>query len=237
MLTTVPPATSSDDRLVRCREVGRVGDLLVVVVTLLVGAHPLDGEVEVEVDVDVRTVGEPDLDVVAGALGLVRGDDALAGLGQGGLDGHGEVAVWRSRRTCRQRDRPPGRRRRARRRGEGEGDESVCHATHRRSQPDGRLKGGVVVQARSGATVESRTRRCQPMKLLVVEDDLKIAGALRRGLEAEGFTVDVALDGDDGLWMATEGSYDLIVLDIMLPRRNGYVVCATCAPPATGHRS
>ncbi len=63
------------------------------------------------------------------------------------------------------------------------------------------------------------------MKLLVVEDDRKIAAALARGLEAEGFTVDVALDGQDGLWMATEGAYDLIVLDIMLPGRNGYLVC------------
>ena len=63
------------------------------------------------------------------------------------------------------------------------------------------------------------------MKLLVVEDDLKIAAAVKRGLEADGFTVDVATDGDDGWWMATEGSYDLLVLDIMLPRRNGYALC------------
>ena len=63
------------------------------------------------------------------------------------------------------------------------------------------------------------------MKLLVVEDDIKIAMAVRRGLEDEGFTVDVAANGDDGWWMATEGSYDLIVLDIMLPGRNGYVLC------------
>ena len=63
------------------------------------------------------------------------------------------------------------------------------------------------------------------MKLLVVEDDRKIAAALQRGLEAEGFTVDIAHDGDDGWWMATEGSYDLIVLDLMLPGRNGFVVC------------
>jgi len=59
----------------------------------------------------------------------------------------------------------------------------------------------------------------------MVEDDTKIATAVKRGLEAEGFTVDVAFDGTDGLWMATEGSYDLIVLDIMLPGRNGYQVC------------
>ncbi|WP_116998519.1 response regulator transcription factor [Desertimonas flava] len=63
------------------------------------------------------------------------------------------------------------------------------------------------------------------MKLLVVEDDRKIAAAVRRGLEAEGFTVDVAHDGDDGWWMATEGVYDLIVLDLMLPGRNGFVIC------------
>jgi two-component system, OmpR family, response regulator len=64
------------------------------------------------------------------------------------------------------------------------------------------------------------------MKLLVVEDDRKVATAVKRGLEAEGYTVDVASDGTDGLWLATEGSYDLIVLDIMLPGRNGYQVCA-----------
>ena len=55
------------------------------------------------------------------------------------------------------------------------------------------------------------------MKLLLVEDDMKIAAAVQRGLEAEGFTVEVAHDGDDGLWRASEGSYDLIVLDLMLP--------------------
>jgi DNA-binding response OmpR family regulator len=64
------------------------------------------------------------------------------------------------------------------------------------------------------------------MKLLLVEDDKKIATAVKRGLEAEGFSVEVAFDGDDGFWMATEGAYDLIVLDIMLPRRNGFRICA-----------
>jgi DNA-binding response OmpR family regulator len=64
------------------------------------------------------------------------------------------------------------------------------------------------------------------MKVLVVEDDRKIATAVKRGLEGEGFTVEVAFDGDEGLWMATEGAYDLIVLDIMLPGRNGFRICA-----------
>ncbi|MCB0996432.1 MAG: response regulator transcription factor [Acidimicrobiales bacterium] len=64
------------------------------------------------------------------------------------------------------------------------------------------------------------------MKVLLVEDDHKIAAAVRRGLEGEGFTVEVCSDGDEGLWLATEGAHDLIVLDIMLPGRNGYQVCA-----------
>ncbi len=64
------------------------------------------------------------------------------------------------------------------------------------------------------------------MKLLLVEDDVKISSAVKRGLEAEGFRVEVAFDGDDGLWKATEGRYDLIVLDLMLPKRNGFQVCA-----------
>jgi DNA-binding response OmpR family regulator len=64
------------------------------------------------------------------------------------------------------------------------------------------------------------------MKLLLVEDDAKLAAALHRGLEAEGFAVEVTGDGEDGLWRAGEGGFDLILLDIMLPGRNGYRVCA-----------
>src|SRR4029079_2465530 len=63
------------------------------------------------------------------------------------------------------------------------------------------------------------------VKLLVIEDDVKIAMAVRRGLEAEGDTVDVAVDGDDGLWRATEAQHDLIVLDLLLPKRNGFQIC------------
>jgi two-component system OmpR family response regulator len=64
------------------------------------------------------------------------------------------------------------------------------------------------------------------VKVLLVEDDHKIATAVRRGLEVEGFNVEVALDGDDGWWLATEGTHDLILLDIMLPGRNGFEICA-----------
>lgn len=63
------------------------------------------------------------------------------------------------------------------------------------------------------------------MKILVVEDDLAIAAAIRRGLVAEGFTVDVSSDGDDGWWKATELSYDLLILDLLLPGKNGFRIC------------
>src|SRR5438132_2776256 len=63
------------------------------------------------------------------------------------------------------------------------------------------------------------------MRVLIVEDETKVASAVRRGLEAEGFAVDIALTGTDGLWMATENPYDVIVLDIMLPGMNGFKVC------------
>ena len=63
------------------------------------------------------------------------------------------------------------------------------------------------------------------MRVLVVEDEPRLAEGLRRGLVAEGFAVDVVHDGVDGLWMAREENYDVILLDIMLPGMNGYKVC------------
>jgi DNA-binding response OmpR family regulator len=65
------------------------------------------------------------------------------------------------------------------------------------------------------------------MRVLVVEDEKRLAAGLKKGLEAEGFATDVALTGSDGLWMAREHPYGVIVLDIMLPGLNGYKVCAT----------
>jgi len=62
------------------------------------------------------------------------------------------------------------------------------------------------------------------MRLLVVEDEVRLAGALQRGLAAEGFAVDVAYDGEAGLAQAREGGYDALVLDVMLPRLSGYRV-------------
>ncbi|WP_315094928.1 response regulator transcription factor [uncultured Cellulomonas sp.] len=62
------------------------------------------------------------------------------------------------------------------------------------------------------------------MRVLVVDDERGLVRALHRGLTAEGFAVDVAYDGESGLQMAAEDGYDAIVLDVMLPRRNGYDV-------------
>jgi two-component system OmpR family response regulator len=63
------------------------------------------------------------------------------------------------------------------------------------------------------------------MRVLLVEDEIRLAAHLKRGLEAEGFAVDIASNGTDGLWIATEQNYDVVVLDIMLPGMNGYKVC------------
>ncbi|WP_026163559.1 response regulator transcription factor [Kribbella catacumbae] len=65
------------------------------------------------------------------------------------------------------------------------------------------------------------------MRALVVEDELRLATGLRNGLEAEGFAVDVALTGTDGLWLAREHPYDVLVLDLMLPGVDGFEICAT----------
>ena len=64
------------------------------------------------------------------------------------------------------------------------------------------------------------------MRLLIVEDEVRLAEALQRGLQAEGFEADLAFDGNDGLARALSERYDAIVLDILLPGMNGYRVCA-----------
>jgi two-component system, OmpR family, response regulator len=62
------------------------------------------------------------------------------------------------------------------------------------------------------------------MRLLVVEDEVRLAQALRRGLASDGFTVEVAADGRTGLELARHGDFDAVLLDVMLPRLSGYDV-------------
>jgi two-component system, OmpR family, response regulator len=64
------------------------------------------------------------------------------------------------------------------------------------------------------------------MRILLVDDEERFATAVRQGLEAEGLAVDLAHDGNEGLWMARSNDYDAIVLDILLPGLNGYRICA-----------
>ena len=62
------------------------------------------------------------------------------------------------------------------------------------------------------------------MRVLVVEDEKKVAGFIKKGLEEETYAVDVAYDGEDGLHLGLEGQYDLIILDIMLPKMDGLAI-------------
>jgi two-component system OmpR family response regulator len=63
------------------------------------------------------------------------------------------------------------------------------------------------------------------VKALVVEDEVRTAALLRRGLAEEGYVVDVAVDGPEGVWHATEFGYDVVILDVMLPGFDGFEVC------------
>lgn len=63
------------------------------------------------------------------------------------------------------------------------------------------------------------------MRLLIIEDEKKIADFIRRGLKEEGYAADVALDGEEGFAMATASDYDVIILDLMLPKVDGLTVC------------
>jgi two-component system, OmpR family, response regulator len=63
------------------------------------------------------------------------------------------------------------------------------------------------------------------MRVLIVEDEPKMAALVRRGLREEGYAADVATTGTDALWMATATDYDVIILDVLLPGTNGFDVC------------
>ena len=64
------------------------------------------------------------------------------------------------------------------------------------------------------------------MRILVVEDETRLAAYVKRGLAAEGYSVDIAADGEEGLFLAQNQPYDAVILDIMLPKMNGYQVCS-----------
>ena len=72
----------------------------------------------------------------------------------------------------------------------------------------------------SGATPYDAT-----VRVLVVEDEAKMATLVRKALELEGYSVDVAMTGTDAVWMGTENEYDAIVLDVMIPEPDGFEVC------------
>jgi two-component system OmpR family response regulator len=63
------------------------------------------------------------------------------------------------------------------------------------------------------------------VRVLVVEDEAKMAALVRKALELEGYSVDVAMTGTDAVWMGTENDYDAIVLDVMIPEPDGFEVC------------
>src|SRR5436190_12182321 len=63
------------------------------------------------------------------------------------------------------------------------------------------------------------------MRVLIVEDELRMAGLIRRGLTSEGLAADVAPTGEDALWMARAHDYDAVVLDVVLPGLDGFETC------------
>ena len=106
-------------------------------------------------------------------------------------------------------------------------------AVLRRNEPtrlssvsDEEVGGNPARSVASGASNQNSARGCTitPMRVLLVEDEKGLAESMRRGLVGEGFVVDVFHDGVDGLWAASEFSYDVAILDIMLPGMNGYQV-------------
>jgi two-component system, OmpR family, response regulator len=90
------------------------------------------------------------------------------------------------------------------------------------------LNGGPTLPGAQRALSGRSAVRWQPgrVRILVVEDDKQLAAALRRGLEGEGYAVDVALDGVEGEWLARENPYDALVVDVMLPGLPGDRLCA-----------
>ena len=63
------------------------------------------------------------------------------------------------------------------------------------------------------------------MRILIVEDEVKMAALLKRGLQEEGYAVDLTQTAEEALWMGTENPYDAILLDVMLPDGDGFDIC------------
>ena len=78
---------------------------------------------------------------------------------------------------------------------------------------------------RLSSSSHRRLRSLMGMRVLVVEDETRMSRLLKRGLEEEGHAVDLAADGPEGLWLATENAYAAIVLDVMLPGFDGFELC------------
>lgn len=76
-------------------------------------------------------------------------------------------------------------------------------------------------------TLQATPVRSTRVQVLLIEDDADISRVVERGLAAEGFSIGVADNGVDGLWLASEGEFDAIVLDLLLPGATGYQVCAS----------
>ena len=74
-------------------------------------------------------------------------------------------------------------------------------------------------------------------RILVVDDEEHLAAGISENLEAEGYATDVAHDGEQGLAKIRAGSYDLVVLDVMMPKQNGLEVCETMLSEADGIRN
>src|SRR5690606_33908894 len=104
---------------------------------------------------------------------------------------------------------------------------SILHPRPCGRAESGRRRAGPACHPVSGAGVPTGTGVEVAVRLLVVEDEERLAAALRRGLQAEGFAVDVATDGPTGLDLARYGSYDAIILDVMLPGISGYQIVRT----------
>ena len=84
----------------------------------------------------------------------------------------------------------------------------------------------MVPRGANGPTREAGQPPTLPgMRVLVVEDETRMASLLKRALEEEGHAVDVAAGGADGLWLATENAYGAVVLDVMLPDLDGFELC------------